>query len=66
MGVAPRGRDIWLPRAGEMSFFDISVLYQVGEAAQRALEAKKELPEGLAAEGKRPDERGFTPTSGAY
>ena len=59
-------RDNWSARAGEMSFFDICVLYQVAEAAQRAREAKEELPEGLAAEGKRPDEHGFTPAGGAY
>ena len=56
----------WSMRAGEMSFFDINVLYQVEEAGRRARDAKEELPEGLAVDGKRPNESGLTPTGGAY
>ena len=59
-------RSKWSTRTGEMSFFDINVLYEVETAGRRAREANQELPAGLAADGKRPDDRGFTPTGGAY
>jgi hypothetical protein len=59
-------REKWSTRTGEMSFFDINVLYDVEKAGHRARETKEDLPVGLAAEGKRPDDRGCTPTGGAY
>jgi hypothetical protein len=56
----------WSTRTGEMSFLDIKVLYEVENAGHKARDAKEELPVGLAADGKRPDDRGLTPTGGAY